>query len=159
MGVLAFVLFLGFGTAVMVCVNAIKRQSGIMIKSRIKHKIGGSDVIVANLGLVVFLVLMYFRLFAFVPAVLAFVVFIILSTQIQSGITEDGAVIGTTFIDWEFMEGYKFVDDEEDSNIVILKIRANRRQYVLVCDRRDKKAINELFETNYVNQTLTIKMD
>lgn len=158
-GVLAFVLFLGFGTAVMVCVNAIKRQSGIIIKSRIKHKIGGMDVIIANLGLVVFVILMYFHLFLFVPAILCFVLFIVLSTQIQSGLTEDGAMVGTTFIDWEFMEGYKFVNDETDSNVVILKIRANRRQYVLVCDRKDKKEINDIFEQNYVNQTQVIKLD
>ncbi len=158
-GVLAFVLFLGFGTAVMVCINAIKRQSGIIIKSRIKHKINGSDVIIANLGLIVFVVLMYFHLFAFVPAVLTFVLFIVLSSQIQSGLTEEGAVVGTTFIDWEFMDGYKLVDQEEDINVIILKIRANRRQYVLVCDRKDRNEISDIMENNYVNQTKVIKID
>lgn len=158
-GVLAFVLFLGFGTAVMVCINAIKRQSGIVIKSRIKHRLNGSDVIIANLSLVVFVVLMYFHLFLFVPAILAFVLFIILTTQIQSGLTEEGAVVGTTFIDWEFMDGYKLADDGDDSSVIILKIRANRRQYILICDRQDKEVIHKLFEDNYVNQTKVIKMD
>ena len=155
--VLAFVLFLGFGTAVMVCINAIKRQSGIIIKSRIKRKLNSSEVILANLGLIVFLVLVYFRYFLFVPAVLSFVLFIVLSTQIKSGITENGAVVGTTFIDWEFMDGYKLVNDEGDINVVILKIRANRRQYVLVCDRKDRKAIDKIFKENYVSQTQVIK--
>ena len=155
--VLAFVLFLGFGTAVMVCINAIKRQSGIIIKSRIKRKLNSSEVILANLGLIVFLVLVYFRFFLFVPAVLSFVLFIVLSTQIKSGITENGAVVGTTFIDWEFMDGYKLVNDEGDINVVILKIRANRRQYVLVCDRKDRKAIDKIFKENYVSQTQVIK--
>lgn len=158
-GVLAFVLFLGFGTAVMVCINAIKRQSGIVIKSRIKHRLNGSDVIIANLSLVVFVVLMYFHLFLFVPAILTFVLFIILTTQIQSGLTEEGAVVGTTFIDWEFMDGYKLADDGDDSSVIILKIRANRRQYILICDRQDKEVIHKLFEDNYVNQTKVIKMD
>lgn len=158
-GVLAFVLFLGFGTAVMVCINAIKRQSGIVIKSRIKHRLNGSDVIIANLSLVVFVVLMYFHLFLFVPAILAFVLFIVLTTQIQSGLTEEGAVVGTTFIDWEFMDGYKLADDGDDSSVIILKIRANRRQYILICDRQDKEVIHKLFEDNYVNQTKVIKMD
>lgn len=155
-GVLAFVLFLGFGTAVLVCIAAIKRQSGIVIKSRIHHKINSVEVIYANVGLIVFTVLIYFHYYSFVPAVLAFVVFIVLSTRIDSGLTEEGAIVGTTFLEWEFMKGYKLVDEETDSNIVILKIRANRKQYVLVCDRRDRKKIREIFEKNDVKVIETI---
>ena len=158
-GVLAFVLFLGFGTAVMVCINAIKRQTGIIIKSRIKHKINSAEVTYANLGLVVLAVLVYFKLFLFVPAVFAFVLFIVLSTQIQSGLTAEGAVVGTSFIDWEFMDGYKFVNDENDSNVIILKIRANRRQYVLVCDRRDRVEIKKMLTDNGVKVIQVMKTD
>lgn len=158
-GVLAFVLFLGFGTAVMVCINAIKRQTGIIIKSRIKHKINSAEVIYANLGLVVLAVLVYFKLFLFVPAVFAFVLFIVLSTQIQSGLTAEGAVVGTSFIDWEFMDGYKFVNYENDSNVIILKIRANRRQYVLVCDRRDRVEIKKMLTDNGVKVIQVMKTD
>lgn len=158
-GVLAFVLFLGFGTAVMVCINAIKRQTGIIIKSRIKHKINSAEVIYANLGLVVLAVLVYFKLFLFVPAVFAFVLFIVLATQIQSGLTAEGAVVGTSFIDWEFMDGYKFVNDENDSNVIILKIRANRRQYVLVCDRRDRVEIKKMLTDNGVKVIQVMKTD
>ena len=127
--------------------------------SRIKRKLNISEVVYANLGLVVFAVLMYFHYFVFIPAVLCFVTFIVLTTQIQSGLTGEGAVVGTTFIDWEFMDGYKLVDDEEDSNIIILKIRANRKQYVLVCDRRDKNNIKDIMEENYVNQIQVLKLD
>ena len=148
-GVLAFVLFFGFGTAVMVCVSSIKKQSQIVIKSRIHRKINNVEIIYANIGLVIVAVLMYFDYYVFVPAILAFVVFIVLSTKIQSGLTNEGAVVGTSFIEWEFMKGFKLVDEEEDSNIVILKIRANRKQYVMVCDRRDKKAIFSL-PANYI---------
>ncbi len=158
-GVLAFILFLGFGTAVKVCINAIGRQSKIIIKSRIKHKISGMEVIIANVGLVALLFLMYYHLFEFVPAVLCFVLFIVLSTQIQSGLTEEGAIVGTSFVEWDSMEGYKFVNDETDTNVIILKIRADRRQYVLVCDRKDRKSIEEIFEQNYVNKTQVIKLD
>lgn len=158
-GVLAFVLLLGFGMADVVCINALKRQNKITIKSRIKHKVNGSDVIIANLSLIAFGILIYFKLYTFTPAILAFVLFIILSTQVKSGITPEGALVGTTFIDWKSMEGYKFHDDSEDSNVVMLKIRANGRQYVLVCDRGDKKEIKEIFDKNYVNQTRVIKMD
>lgn len=158
-GVLAFVLFLGFGTADAVCINALKRQSDIVIKSRIKHRVNGSDVIIANLSLIVFGILIYFHLYTFVPAILAFVLFIVLSSQVKSGITGDGAQVGTTFIGWKSMEGYKFHDDPEDTNVIILKIRANGRQYILVCDRADRAVIKAALDRNYVNPTRVIKTD
>ena len=125
-GVLAFVLFLGFGTADAVCINALKRQSDIVIKSRIKHRVNGSDVIIANLSLIVFGILIYFHLYTFVPAILAFVLFIVLSSQV---------------------------------NVIILKIRANGRQYILVCDRTDRAVIKAALDRNYVNPTRVIKTD
>jgi len=154
--VLGFVFFLGFATAAYVCILAIKRQEGIVIKSRLHHKLNKSEVIYANAGLVVFAVLMYFHYFVFAPAVLAFVLFIVLSTRIQSGVTEEGALVGTTFIEWEFMKSYKLVDDPSDSNIIILKIRANRRQYIMVCERRDRFEIAKIFDAHEVAVTQTI---
>ena len=154
--VLGFVFFLGFATAAYVCILAIKRQEGIVIKSRLHHKVNKSEVIYANVGLVIFAVLMYFHYFVFAPAVLAFVLFIVLSTRIQSGVTEEGALVGTTFIEWEFMKSYKLVDDPSDSNIIILKIRANRRQYVMVCERRDRFEIAKIFDEHGVDVTHTI---
>lgn len=148
--VLGFVLFMGFATAVRVCIAAIRRQSGIIIRSRLHHKLNNAEIIYANLGLIVFAVLFYFHYYVFIPAVLAFVLFIVLSARVHSGLTEEGAVVGTTFLEWEFMRGYKLVDDEGDSNIIILKIRANRKQYVLVCDRSDRHAIAELMEKKHV---------
>lgn len=156
-GVLGFVLFLGFGTAVKICISTINRQNGIIIKSRIRHKINNSEIIYANLGLIVLAVLLYFHYFVFVPAVLMFVLFIILSTRINSGITEKGAIVGTTFIEWEFMKGYKLVDDKDDSNVIILKIRANRKQYVLVCDRKDRHEIKKLFSEKKIRVTEVLK--
>ena len=52
LSVLAFVIFLGFGTGALVCVSAVKKQSGIVIKSRLHHKLNISEVVYANLGLV-----------------------------------------------------------------------------------------------------------
>lgn len=152
-GVLGFVLFLGFATAVMVCISAIKKQSGIIIKSRLHHKLNNSEVIYANLGLVLLAVLLYLHFYVFVPAILAFVLFVILTTRIQSGLTDEGALVGTTFLEWEFMKSYKFVDDANDSNVIILKIRANRKQYVLVCNRRDRHEAAELMDKNHVKTT------
>lgn len=152
-GVLGFVLFLGFFVAVMVCISAIKRQSKILIKSRLHHKLNTSEVIYANIGLIAMIVLLILHYYVFVPAVFMFVLFVVLSTRIQSGITDEGAIVGSSFIEWEFMNGYKLVDEENDSNIVILKIRAHRKQYVLVCDRRDRFTIAEMFDNHKIKMT------
>lgn len=154
--VLGFVLFLGFFVAAMVCISAIKKQSGIIISSRLHHKLNISEVVYANLGMIGLVVLLIFRCYVFVPAVLMFVVFIVLSTRIQSGITAEGAIVGSTFIEWEFMNNFKLVNDPEDSNVIILKIRANRKQYVLVCDRRDRVAIYDIFHKNKIKATETV---
>jgi hypothetical protein len=152
-GVLGFVLFLGFAIAVISCVNAIKRSTGIVIKSRLHQSFGSREVVYANLGLVAAVVLLVFRLYTFVPGVLMFVLFVVLSTRIKSGLTEEGAVIGTDFLEWEQMDSYKLVNDEADSNVIILKIRANHKQYVLVCDREDRFEIAKIMRENYVRIT------
>lgn len=156
-GVLGFVLFLGFGTAVLICISAIKRQSDIIIKSRLHHKVNRSEIVYANLGLVLLVVFAYFKYYVFAPAIICFVLFIVLTTKIQSGLTADGAVVGTTYLEWEFIKSYKLVDDPEDSNIIILKMRANRRQYIMVCERRDRQKIADLMTRNHVSVTRTLK--
>ncbi len=158
-GVLAFALFLGFATAVRVCMSAIARKAGIVVKSRIGGKASISEVMYANAALVILVVLVYFKHYIFVPAVICFVIFIILSTRIESGLTDGGAIIGTTFLEWEDMVSYKLVNDEADSNVIILKIRANRKQYVLVCDRRDKIKIAEILDDKGIQRTRTINSE
>ena len=155
--ILAFVIFLGFAIAVAVCISAIRQQNNLVIRSRIHRKTNGVDIIFANVGLVIFAVLLNFHYYMFIPAILAFVLMIVLSTKVRSGITNEGVLVGTTFIDWEFIKGYKLVDNQEDSNIVVLKIRANRKQYVLVCNRSDRKNISEIMKANGVKLIETVR--
>lgn len=157
-GVLGFVLFLGFFIAILVCISAMKRKSEIIIKSRLHHKLGMNEIVYANIGMVLLVVSVAFKFYTFVPGLLAFVGFVVLTTRVQSGLTEDGAIIGTVFVEWEYMKGYKLINDEDDSNIIILKIRANRKQYVLVCDRGDRHKITELMKENNVKVTQTLHM-
>ena len=152
LGVLAFILFLGFGTGVLVCMAAIRRQSEIMIKSRIRHKLNISEVVYANLALAGMVVLVFFHLYPFVPAILMFVLFIVLSTRIQSGITHEGVLIGSTFVEWEFIRGYTLENQGEDSNVIVLKLRANRKTYILVCNREDRFAIDEIFQEHRIHK-------
>ncbi len=154
--ILGMVLFLGFGISVWLCISAIKRQEEIIIASRLHHRMSGYEIIMANVGLIFAVVMIAFRYYIFMPAVICMVLFIILQTKIQSGITESGVLIDTTFIEWEFMKSYKLVYDENDGSTIILKIRANRKQYVLVCNREDKKKIEEIFNGNNIKITKTI---
>ena len=154
--ILGMVLFLGFGISVWLCISAIKRQEEIIIPSRLHHKMSGYEIIMANVGLIFAVIMIIYNYYIFMPAVISMVLFIILQTKIQSGITEDGALIDTTFIEWEFMKIYKLQYDENDGSTIILKIRANRKQYVLICNREDKKKIEEIFNGNHVKITKTI---
>ena len=133
------------------------RKNDIRIKSRLKKSSGVSEVIYANLGLIGMCVLVVFKLYTFVPAVLMFVLFIICSTRIESGIADYGALVGTAVIEWEFMKGYKFTEEGADSNIIILKIRANRKQYVLICNREDKDRIIDVFKKQHIRETEVMK--
>lgn len=157
--ILGIILFLGFATATFVCYQAIEKQSEIVIHSRLHHKVNCTEVICTNLGLVLFGILLYIKYYTFVPAVLMFVVFILASTRIKSGVTEDGAMVGTTYLEWDEMDSYKLVNEPGDSNIIILKIRAHRKQYVLVCDRKDRIEIANLFRENGVKVTEVMKME
>lgn len=152
--VLAFVLFLGFGTAVIVCVNAIKRQSQIIIASRLRHKTNRTEIIYANLCLVAIGILAYFNYYLFVPALMLLALFIVLSTRVVSGITNGGILIGTTFLEWEFIKGYKIIND--DINTITLKLRANKKQYVLICDKSDRSQVEKLLKNNNIKRTETV---
>lgn len=154
--ILGMVLFLGFGISVWLCISAIKRQEQIIIPSRLHHRMSGYEIIMANVGLIFAVIMIIYHYYIFLPAVICMVLFIILQTKIQSGITEDGALIDTTFIEWEFMKSYKLQYVEDEDSTIILKIRANRKQYVLVCNREDKKKIEKIFNDNMVKVTKTI---
>ncbi len=158
LNVLAFVLALAFFFAVLICVRAVRRAGEILIRSRLHRGLHLSEVIYANAGLLLVLLLVILKLYSFVPAALLFVLFVVLSTRIESGLTAEGVLVGTTFAEWDFVKGFKFTDDETDSNIVILKIRANRKQYVLVCNREDREKIRELFQKNHVRETEVMKL-
>ena len=154
--ILGMVLFLGFGISVWLCISAIKRQEEIIIPSRLHHRVSGYEIIMANVGLIFAVIMIIYHYYIFLPAVICMVLFIILQTKIQSGITGDGALIDTTVIEWEFMKSYKLQYVEDEDSTIILKIRANRKQYVLVCNREDKKKIEKIFNDNMVKVTKTI---
>lgn len=154
--VLGFVLFLGFFVADCVTVSAIKRKEQILVKSRLHHKLGVYEVVLCNICLIGSVVCIYFHFYIFIPAVLATITFVILLTKVVSGITDEGALVDTSFIEWEFMKSYKLVYDENDGSTITLKIRANSRQYVLVCEREDKHLIEEIFRKHRIKVTETV---
>ena len=50
--------------------------------------------------------------------------------------------MGLTFIDWEHIEGYKFVND--NINTIKVKLRANKRQYIIECEKEQKSVMEQL---------------
>ena len=65
-----------------------------------------------------------------------------ITTRIRSGLSEEGMFVGLTFIDWEHIEGYKFVNDS--INTIKVKLRANRRQYIIECEKEKKADVENL---------------
>lgn len=153
--ILAFVLFLGFGTAVIICINAIKKQGQIIIVSRLRHQTNRTEIIYANICLVAIGVCVYFRYYLFVPDLLLLAIFIVLTTRVESGIVNEGILVGTTFLEWEYIKGYKIIND--DINTITLKVRANKKQYVLICDKSDRAKIEKLLKENNIKKTETVQ--
>ncbi|MDE7366480.1 MAG: hypothetical protein K2N24_03895, partial [Lachnospiraceae bacterium] len=73
---------------------------------------------------------------------LMYIFFIVITTRIRSGLSEEGMFVGLTFIDWEHIEGYKFVND--NINTIKVKLRANKRQYIIECEKEQKAEVEEL---------------
>lgn len=146
LNVLAVVLILGFAVASMVCISGIANKKGMIIESRTHKRLSAAEVLYANLGLVALAVLLHFQIYNFSVVVAVFVAFILLSTKLSSGLSLEGAVIGAHLIAWDDMVSYKFTDNPDDSNIILVKIKAEHRQYVLVFDRSRREDIQKIFE-------------
>ena len=84
----------------------------------------------------------WFQYYVFVPPLLMYIFFIVITTRIRSGLSENGMFVGLTFIDWEHIEGYKFVND--NINTIKVKLRANKRQYIIECEKEQKSVMEQL---------------
>lgn len=135
-------LTLGFGTIGIIGCVVLHRQKSIIVESRLGKSSSVSEIINVNVALVGIAMSVWFHYYIFVPPLLMYIFFIVITTRIRSGLSEEGMFVGLTFIDWEHIEGYKFVND--NINTIKVKLRANKRQYIIECDKEQKNELEEL---------------
>lgn len=140
--VLAAALTLGFGTIGIISCVVLHRQKMIIIESRLGKSSSVSEIINVNVALVGIAMSVWFRYYIFILPLLMYIFFIVITTRIRSGLSEEGMFVGLTFIDWEHIEGYKFVND--NINTIKVKLRANKRQYVIECEKEQKEELEDL---------------
>jgi len=145
---LAIVLFLGFATAAFIAFTTIDKQKEITIESRYGRQTSTLEIIYVNVALVLVAVMILRHSFRFMPALVAFVLFIVFNSRIRSGITEDGVYIDTTLIEWKDMEAYRIVNDEIST--IQVRVYARGKRYVLRCAKENRHQIQEYFQTQNV---------
>ncbi len=135
-------LTLGFGMIGIISCVVLHRQKSIIVESRLGKSSSVSEIINVNVALIGIAMSVWFHYYIFVPPLLMYIFFIVITTRIRSGLSEEGMFVGLTFIDWEHIEGYKFVND--NINTIKVKLRANKRQYIIECDKEQKNELEEL---------------
>lgn len=145
---MAIILFLGFSMAALIAFSTIDKQKEITIPSRYGRSTGPLEIVYVNVGLLLVAVMMMFHNYRFLPTLIVFVLLILFNSRMQSGIAPVGVFIGTTFLDWKNIEGYRIVNDEI-STIKVL-VYGNRKCYVLRCDKQQRMEIESYFEENNI---------
>ena len=140
--VIAGALTLGFGTIGIISCVVLYRQKKIIIESRLGKSSSVSGIMNVNIALIGLALSVWFRYYVFVPPLCMYIFFIVITTRIRSGLSEEGMFVGLTFIDWEHIEGYKFVND--NINTIKVKLRANKRQYIIECEKEQKAQLEAL---------------
>ncbi|MBR1568393.1 MAG: hypothetical protein IJ648_05460 [Lachnospiraceae bacterium] len=140
--VLSGALTLAFATIGIISCIVLHRQKKIIVESRLGKSSSVSEIINVNVALIGVAMSVWFQYYVFIPPLLMYIFFIVITTRIRSGLSEEGMFVGLTFIDWEHIEGYKFVNDS--INTIKVKLRANRRQYIIECEKEQKAEVEAL---------------
>lgn len=152
--ILAGLLALGFLTASMIGVIVVDKQKTITIYSRLGRTTNAYEIISVNIAFLVIALMLYFRYYIFIPAILSFIIFVIITTLVKSGLSPEGVFIGMTYLEWNKVNNYKIVND--DISTFTLKVRANKRQYVFRFHKNDREAVENLFVKHEIKVTETI---
>lgn len=151
---LAIILALGFFTADIIAIIILDKQKTIVVYSRMGRQTNPVEIINVNVALLLIGYFIYIKYFVFMPAIVCFVVFIILSTRVQSGMSEEGIYVGLTFIEWDKVKSYKIIND--DISTFMIKLRANKRQYVFRCDKVKRSEIEDILHAHNKKRMETI---
>ena len=82
------------------------------------------------------------------PALVTFVMLVFFNSRMSSGISPLGIFIGTSFFEWNKMEGYRIINDQIST--VQIRVYAAGKQYVLRCDKDKRREAEHLFIENGV---------
>lgn len=145
---LSIILFLGFGMASFIAFSTIDKQKEITVFSRYGRQTGPLEILYVNGALLLVAGMLYTKNYRFLPALLAFVVLIFLNSRMQSGIAPIGIFIGTTRLEWEKIQAYRIVNDAIST--LQIRVYANRKRYVLRCDKEYRKQIEAYFQEHNI---------
>ena len=151
---MAVILALGFFTADIIAIIILDKQKTIAVYSRMGRQTNPIEIINVNLALLLVGYFIYIKYFVFMPAIVCFIIFIILSTRVQSGMSAEGIYVGLTFIEWNKVKSYKIIND--DISTFMIKLRANRRQYVFRCDKVKRSEIENILQLHNKKRMETI---
>lgn len=143
LNVLSVILFLGFGTAAMIAFLMIDKQKEITVNSRYGRQTGPLEILYVNAALLLTAFMLYSHSYRFLPTLLAFVLLIFFNSRMQSGIASIGVFIGITYLEWSKIDAYKVINDEIST--VQIRVFANKKQYVLRCDKEARAQAEAYF--------------
>lgn len=144
------ILFLGFLVLSFLSVRAILRQRNILIPSLISRQSGLIEVLDVNAALLVIVVLVIRRMYIYIPVVAVFAFFILTTTRLRSGICNEGFFIRMTYVPWEQVKSYLIIND--DINTLQFRFRANKRQYIMRCNKDSRNAIAVILRKHCVRE-------
>lgn len=148
LNVLAVILFLGFTTAATIAFSTVDKQKEITIASRYGRQTGPLEIIYVNAALLGIGFMLHSHNYRFLPALLSFVLLIFLNSRMRSGISQIGVFIGATYLDWGKIKSYKIINDEIST--VQVRVYANKKQYVLRCDKEQRLQIDTYFSQHNI---------
>lgn len=140
---LAIILFLGFGAACVTAFSTLDKQKDIIIPSRYGRQTEPLEIIYVNAALILVAIMLYEKSYRFLPALTVFVLMIFFNSRMISGISPTGVFIGGTFLDWNKLDGYRIINDEIST--IQIRVYANKKQYVLRCDKELRRKAEHLF--------------
>ncbi len=140
---LAIILFLGFGIGCVVAFSILDKQKDIIIPSRYGRQTDPLEIVYVNVALLMVAFMLFEKSYRFLPALIVFVLLIFFNSRMSSGISPIGVFVGSTFLEWDKLIGYRIINDQIST--VQIRVYAGGKQYILRCDKELRRDAEHLF--------------
>ena len=140
---LAIILFLGFGIGCVVAFSILDKQKDIIIPSRFGRQTDPLEIVYVNVALLMVAFMLFEKSYRFLPALIVFVLLIFFNSRMSSGISPIGVFVGSTFLEWDKLIGYRIINDQIST--VQIRVYAGGKQYILRCDKELRRDAEHLF--------------